>query len=110
MASIILNDKRNGKEYKLEYNRNALIQMESWGFEPQSFKAKPLSSITYLSRGAFLKNHKDLSFEEVDEIVSQIDNIGDFVNVLGELYANAVNSIVAVEKSKETKNITWGKN
>ena len=109
MASIIIKDSANNKEYRLEYNRNALVRMEEWGFNPKDCEKKPLSSMNHLIYGAFIMHHADLSRDKIDEIVSRLGDMVELYKALTELYGNALNSIIAVKKSSEPKNITWGK-
>lgn len=110
MASIIIKDNSNGKEYKLEYNRNALIKMEEMDFNIKEVKSKPLKSITILIRGAFIKNHPDMEEDKIDAIISQIGDLDKLVEALANMYADAMNSIISSNKENTTKNITWGKN
>jgi len=110
MGNIIIKDNIKNKEYKLEYNRYALIQMEEKGFDIKEYEKKPLKSLTILIRGAFIKNHPEMKDNEIDDLISQIGDTEKLVEALAELYADAMNSIVAKKGNENSKNITWGKN
>ena len=98
----------NDSKYTLEFNRYALITMEKRGFNPSVAESRPLTTLTELSRGAFIMHHPELRPNEVDDIIDQIQNKAEFTTALAEMYKNAVDVIVN-GKSEKKGNATWGR-
>ena len=71
-TKITLNYKN--QDYTLEYSRNAVRQMEEQGFVLDQLTEKPVSMIPRLVYGAFIKNHKGIKRNLVDEIYENIAN------------------------------------
>lgn len=106
MGSIVINF--NGKKFILEYNRKSITTMEAKGFKINELEDKPLTTVDLLISGAFYKNHKDITDEEIEDIISNIDDYEGFVKALVELYVKALNSIMGANEDKP-KNATWGR-
>ena len=95
-------------KYTLEFNRYALLAMEKKGFNPSVAESKPLTTLTELSRGAFIMHHPDLKDKEIDAIIDEIPNKVEFTNALAEMYKEAIDSIVNGNGEKKG-NATWGR-
>lgn len=108
MGSILIVNEKDGKKYKLQYNRASIVRMERDGFNIEKIKTEPISTITCLYRGAFYMNNPSLTDDEIDAIVDDIDCGEEFTKALVELYGEALNSIVGT--SKQTKNFKWERN
>lgn len=106
MGKIVI--KINDKEYTLEFNRYAIVEMEKRGFDISKAEKLPLSTLTELSRGAFIMHHSNMKFDDIDEIVDCIDNKGEFVKVLAEMYKDAIECFVS-GKGGNKGNATWGR-
>ena len=98
----------NDSKYTLEFNRYALIAMEKKGFNPSVVESKPLTTLTELSRGAFIMHHPELKDKEIDAIIDEIPNKVDFTQALAEMYTKAMNALVANDTEKKG-NATWGR-
>lgn len=93
--------------YVLEYDRDSVTQMEQSGLVMSDIKDKPVTNLTLLFQGAFLKNHrKTLSKKElVDEILKNIkdkDKLFDqLIAMVGETYSTLVDG------DENEGNIEW---
>ena len=67
MATTI-NFEYSGKEYCLEFDRKTIKQMEDRGFVASRITEAPMSVLPDLFAGAFLKHHKFVKREVIDEI------------------------------------------
>lgn len=101
-----------GKDYKLEYSRNSVRQMESQGFVLDQIGDKPMLMIPILVYGAFMKHNKGIKRDLVDEIYEHIaDKTGEekdgFLQVLLEMYSETVNTLTANSSVDEGNAATW---
>lgn len=106
MASIVI--KTNDKQFKLAFNRNSIVRMEEDGFNVKDIETKPLSTIVKLIRGAFYMYQPDMTDDEIDAIVDEIDSSDEFVKALVEMYSNALSALTIGNQDK-TKNFKWEK-
>lgn len=111
-ANITVTYKKN--TYTLEYNRNAVKQMEQRGFVLDQIGDKPMTMVPLLVYGAFAKHHKNLKPSQIDEIYKNITNkIGDdgedgFIQALLELYADTVSTLTGNNEAVDEENAaTW---
>ncbi len=99
----------NDKEYILEYNRKTIGDIEQMGFVASQFVDKPATMLPIAFKGAFLKNHKFVKQEIIDEIFSHMTDkqalIGELSNMILECYQSLTEDEVD-EKDKE-KNAHW---
>lgn len=101
------------KEYVLEFSRTTAKQIEDQGFVLDQLGDKPATMIPLLVYGAFMKNNRGIKRSLVDEIFENIVNkIGDeaeegFINVLGEMYAETVSTLVDNASTDEGNAATW---
>lgn len=66
-----------GKRFTLEYDRDAVIHLERTGFKVSDFidgTDQPLKVLYPVFRGAFWKNHRNVSEETIDEIFLLLDD------------------------------------
>lgn len=88
-----------GKDYTLEYSRNAVKMMEDQGFVLDELGSKPVTMIPILVYYSFHKHHQGIKRSLVDEIYANIqqkfgnDEENGFVQVLLEMYAETVNTL-----------------
>ena len=104
MGKITIKD--NGKEYTLEFNRYSIVEMEKRGFDITKAEARPLATLTEITRGAFIMHHSDMSVEEVDLIIDKIDDKLGLINALASMYKDAIESVLNGSKKG---NATWAK-
>lgn len=97
-----------GVDYTLEYNREAIKYMEGRGLDVTQIDTKPLTMISILWQGAFLKNHRREKTEKIEEIYSKIPNKSDLNAALSEMYIETYSILIADSEEKDdTKNIEW---
>ena len=92
------------KEYVLEYNRQSVKTMESQGFVLEELTAKPMTMIPLLFQGAFIKNHRGIKRNLMDEIFEEIGDKTALMEALMEMYAETLGTLT--EGSGEG-NATW---
>ena len=92
------------KEYILEFNRQSVKTMESQGFVLEELTAKPMTMIPLLFQGAFIKNHRGIKRNLMDEIFEEIGDKTALMEALMEMYAETLSTLT--EGSGEG-NATW---
>ena len=101
------------KDYVLEFSRTTAKQIEDQGFVLDQLGDKPATMIPLLVYGAFMKNNRGIKRFLVDEIYANVVNkVGTedadgFINVLGEMYAETVSSLVGDDSVEEGNAATW---
>ena len=105
MKSITLN--YGGKKYTLEFNRDAIRQMEGDGFVITDIETKPVSTIPELFAGAFIAHHATTARETIDEMFSKTPHKGELLKKLGEMYAEQLESLMD-EPEADEGNLEWG--
>ena len=71
-----------GVPYTLEYDRMSIKLLEQNGFSVNEFLEKPLSNIEMAFQGAFIKNHRKVSQNVIDEIYKSCPNKENLTNQL----------------------------
>lgn len=100
-------------DYELEFSRATAKQIEDQGFVLDQLGDKPATMIPLLVYGAFMKNNRGIKRALVDEIYENVVNkVGDdkqegFINLLGEMYAETVSSLVGDNPADEGNAATW---
>ncbi len=98
----------DGVDYTLEYNRDAILYMEAEGLDVKQIETKPLTMISILWRGAFLKNHKREKLEKMQEIYDNIPNKTELAAALSEMYIETYSIFITdSDESDDSKNIQW---
>ena len=102
------------RDYVLEFSRTTAKQIEDQGFILDQLTDKPATMIPLLVYGAFMKNNRNIKRTLVDEIYKNIvgkvgsDGEEGFINVLGEMYAETVSSLMDDEGVADEGNAaTW---
>jgi len=96
-----------GKEYCLEYNREAIKIMEKQGFELETFTNKPMNMMELAFQGAFLKNHRNIKGSTVLDIYENMKDKRELANELLNMISETYNSLFDDENVDEAKNISW---
>ncbi len=96
-----------GNKYVLEYNRTAIEVMEKEGFDMQEFIKKPAMSINLAFQGAFIKNHRKIRANEIEEIWNFIKDKEQLSNALVEMIMQTYETLFETEESEDGKNIEW---
>ena len=92
------------KDYILEYNRQSVKTMESQGFVLEELTAKPMTMIPLLFNGAFIKNHRGIKRNLMDEIFEEIGDKSALMEALMEMYAETLSSLT---EDNGEGNVTW---
>lgn len=96
----------NNVNYTLEYNRMSIKAIESEGFELELFSKKPMSMIELAFKGAFLKNHSNISPTLVEQIYAESPDKEKLIEVITTMITECYNSLIENPKDKEG-NVTW---
>ena len=96
------------KEYTLEYTRQSVRTMEAQGFTPADAETKPVTMIPILFGGAFQRHHKGMSRALQDEIYDEIGNKSALLEVLGQMYAETLMTLLG--DKEDEGNVTWAVN
>lgn len=94
----------NKKDYILEYNRQSVKTMEQQGFVLEDLTAKPMTMIPLLFQGAFIKNHRGIKRNLMDEIFEELGDKTALMEALMEMYAETLGSLT---DSTGEGNATW---
>lgn len=95
-----------GKDYKLEYTRRTVKQMETAGFMIGDVPDKPLTLLPELFAGAFRAHHRNEKQETIDEIFSNIKDKSKMIEALGEMYREPLETLLE-EKEESAENVEW---
>lgn len=104
---ITITDTKNNIEYTLEYNREALAQMESWGFNYNEFIEKPATMLPLAFRGAFYKNHSKSKIADIDELFESIEDRKGLIPVLADMMNDCYQSLINGDGEENEKKATW---
>lgn len=96
-----------GKEYTLEYNRKTVTELEALGFVASEFANKPATMLPLAFRGAFLKNHKFLNKDLIDEMFEHISNKTNLISTLGEMITECYTSLMGDNEEDVEGNASW---
>ena len=105
MSKIAITHKKN--EYILEYNRQTVKTMEGQGFVLEEVTAKPATMIPLLFSGAFIKNHRGIKRNLIDEIFDEIADKTGLMQALMEMYAETLSALV--EDKADAGNVSWAR-
>ena len=95
----------NNKEYVLEYSRQSVRTMEAQGFVLNDLETKPVTMIPMLYQGAFIKNHKGIKRNLMDEMYEEIADKTGLLSALMEMYAETLSTLT--DDKEDTGNATW---
>lgn len=95
-----------GERYVLEYNRTAVKMLEANGFELEAFTKKPMSNIEMVFAGAFIKNHRKVSQNIIDQIYASCPDkdglVANLINMINECYDSLMS-----EPESDEGNVSW---
>ena len=94
----------DGKEYKLAFTRDTVMATENMGFKIHEVLEKPVNSLTYLWRGAFLANHDNLTIAEADALLKKVKHKG-LLDALIDLYNAPIESLF--DEDNEKNAVSW---
>ena len=98
------------REYTLEYTRATASEIEKSGLNINEIDSKPNTMIPLLFRGAFLKHHRFVKPEKIDEIFDAMGDKQGLIGKLADMYADTIVSLTAEPEEAQGKNVNWGAN
>lgn len=111
--STKINVSYKSDNYVLEFSRTTAQQLEEQGFVLDQVGDKPAKMIPMLVYYAFQKNHRGIKRKEVEEIYGNLlnkvgkDNEDGFVQILCEMYAEAVSTLMDESAIDEGNAAIW---
>lgn len=99
----------DGKDYCLEYNRRSVETLERQGFSLKDIENKPMNELPMLFAGAFLKNHRNVKKDIIDNIFDQIPNKPGLLGKLAEMYNEPLETLLDDPEGSEGK-AQWATN
>lgn len=96
-----------GQQYTLEYNRMAIKMLESNGFELETFLKKPMSNVELAFAGAFIKNHRKISQNVIDEIYKSCPDKEGLLQSLIQMISECYDSLMSEPEKGDEGNVTW---
>lgn len=107
MAEPIIITMEDGKEYTLEFDREAVTYAERIGFSMDDIDSKMMNRVPELFWLAFRKNHPKVTKKEADHIL--FDELGGaweaLITRLGELFADGYTSLVNEEEQPKNPKV-----
>ena len=97
---------RDGKTYRLEFNRRISEAMEREGFV-FDMDNKPQTTIKTLFRGAFRMHHKGMMAERIDKIWDAQRGKTKLIAYLYSLYMKPLGDLLAEPDENDEENPTW---
>lgn len=97
----------NGKDYKLEFTRRTIRQMEDNGFNIQNMTDKPMTMLPNFFAGAFLANHRNTKREVIDEIYDNMPNKDKLIEALVEMYNEPLSALMSEPEENSSKKVDW---
>lgn len=95
-----------GVDYTLEYNRMAVKALENNGFVFEDFAKKPMSNIEMAFAGAFIKNHRKVSQNTIDEIYKLCKDKESLIDVITKMITECYESLMD-EPDENEGNVSW---
>lgn len=93
-------------DYCLEYNREAIKLMEKQGFRFDEFIEKPMTMGDLAFQGAFIKNHRNIRVQTINEIFERMKNKNQLISTLLEMVQETYEDLYSDNKD-ESKNTEW---
>lgn len=96
-----------GVPYVLEYDRTSVQIIEANGFDVSNFMAKPMSNIELAFTGAFIKNHRKVKTELINEIYSKCTDKDALIEALIQMIQETYESLFEDADSDDEGNASW---
>ena len=97
----------DGKDYKLEFTRRTVAEMEKKGFIASDITDKPMTMLPALFAGAFLAHHRFVKEDVIDDIYSKLTNKEDLIGKLAEMYNEPIMALVEEPDKNTEGNLDW---
>lgn len=92
-------------KYTLEYNRMSIKMLENSGFVLDEFLKKPMNNIELAFSAAFIKNHKSVQQNTIDDIYKQCKNKNSLITTLSQMIQETYDSLL--EDGTDEGNVEW---
>lgn len=100
---------KDGKKYILEYDRKSIAAMERLGFNVHEFGDKPMTMLPLAFKGLFIKNHKFVRDDFIDECFDNFKNKEKLIETIGIMLSETYETLQSVtdEEGNDLGNIDW---
>ena len=100
---------KDGKKYILEYDRKSIAAMEKMGFNINEFADKPMTMLPLAFKGMFIKNHKFVRDDFIDECFDNFKNKEKLIEAIGIMLEETYKTLQSNvdEKGNDLGNIDW---
>ena len=95
-----------GVDYKLEFTRKTVQEMEDYGFNVKEIGTKPMTMLPTLFEGAFLAHHRMKNNQVVKEIFDKLEDKEGLMTKLAEMYNEPLDTLFDEPEPSE-KNAKW---
>ena len=108
MNTKIVFEKDNQK-YVLEYDRKSIASMERLGFNINEFGDKPMTMLPLAFKGLFIKNHKFVKDDFIDECFNNFKNKEKLIETIGVMLEETYRTLQtnSDEQGNDLGNIDW---
>ena len=96
----------NNVQYVLEYDRATIKLLEANGLDINNFLEKPMNNIELAFAGAFVKNHRKVGQNIIDEIFKKCPDKTGLMNVLLKMIQESYDSLFD-EPEENEGNASW---
>lgn len=96
-----------GAKYTLAFTRRTVQMLSKQGFKPDMITDQPAIGIPMLYRGAFVVHHRMIKEDLTDRIWEKIENKGDFIAKLLEMYIEPINVMLEDPTEDDEKKVGW---
>lgn len=92
--------------YVLEYDRATIKLLEANGLTVDTFLEKPMNNVELAFTGAFMKNHRKVSQDTINEIYKQCHDKETLMKTLLKMMQESYDSLFE-EPETDEGNVTW---
>lgn len=100
---------KDGKKYILEYDRKSIASMERLGFNVNEFGDKPMTMLPLAFKGLFIKNHKFVKDDFIDECFDNFKNKEKLIETIGIMLEETYKTLQSNsdDEGNDLGNIDW---
>lgn len=100
---------KDNQKYILEYDRKSIASMEKLGFNINEFGDKPMTMLPLAFKGLFIKNHKFVKDNFIDECFDNFKNKEKLIETIGIMLEETYKTLQtnSDEKGNDLGNIDW---
>ena len=93
--------------YCLEYDRMGVKTLEANGFSVEEFLKKPLINVEMVFAGAFIKHHRKIKQDLVDEIFSKCKDKDKLITTLTTMIQETYETLLDEPNEDDEGNAEW---